>query len=213
MAIVKRAAVSTVSLIAIFIFSPLTLVQNLWYKFALKQPVQISQGMHTMAYAEQLVTVEEALKAFMPDADQLTEDIQTLTEAQLADIEAKADLRLKYAYEKQHRFFIGKKDGQVIGYAAQDVVPGKWGPIYYMMLMTPEGAVQDVMVLAYEERRGRPVAKSRFLKQFYGKTVHDEIELMRDIKGITGASISSRGMTEGIRKMIHIFNVCYGKNQ
>ena len=57
--------------------------------------------------------------------------------------------------------------------------------------------------------RGKPVAEKRFWGQFLGKGSGDPIRLQEDIRGVTGATISSKGITNGIRKLVHIFAMYY----
>lgn len=82
---------------------------------------------------------------------------------------------------------------------------GKWGPIHYALAVNPDGRIHKAVVLDYEEIRGKNVAKSRFLRQYEGKSTKDPVMLRQDIDGITGATISSRSMTDGVRKLLHIF--------
>jgi Na+-translocating ferredoxin:NAD+ oxidoreductase RnfG subunit len=161
-------------------------------------------------YAEVLITVDQALKTFFPKADEIQKEIITLTPEQKQRIETEAGVTLDPDFDQKFYFYAGKQDGKITGYAAANAVNGKWGPIYYMIQISPQGEIQDAMVLAYEEKRGRPVAKNRFLKQFFGKTKNNSLTLMKDIRGVTGATISSRGMTNGIRKLLHIFEMVYG---
>jgi len=80
-----------------------------------------------------------------------------------------------------------------------------------MLALEPDGKVKDAVVLELKERRGRPVKERRFLDQFFGKTIQDPIKLNKDIKGVAGATISSRGMSNGIRKLVYVFNELYKK--
>ena len=112
---------------------------------------------------------------------------------------------------KNEQIFIAEKDGKVVGYAVEDRVKGKWGPIDYMLGFDPDGKIKDVIVMELKERRGRPVKERRFLDQFKGKSIQEPIKLNKDIKGVAGATISSRGMSNGIRKLVYIFNELYKK--
>jgi Na+-translocating ferredoxin:NAD+ oxidoreductase RnfG subunit len=78
-----------------------------------------------------------------------------------------------------------------------------------MLSLDPAGKIVDVVVLEYKEKRGLPVAKGRFLKQFVGKTMQNKLKLRKDIRGVSGATISSRSMTNGIRKLVYVFNEFY----
>ncbi len=211
MRITKKVFVSTISIIAFIFFSPAAMIQSMWAKFILKQNVSITLGCIQEVYAVVLTTLEEALKSVLPEAQTITDEVVVLTDAQKNIIEEKAHLTLDPELDREFTIFTGTANGKIVGYAIQDTVRGKWGPIYYVLSLNPEGQVIDTVVLEFRERRGRPIAKRRFLKQFRGKTVSDRIKLKKDIRGITGASISSRGMTNGIRKVVHVVNELYVK--
>lgn len=211
MRITKKVFVSIVSIIAFVFFSPAAMIQSMWAKFILKQNVTITLGCIHEVYAVVLTTLEEALKSVLPEAQAITNEVILLTDAQRHIIEEKAHVTLDPELDREFSIFIGTANGQIVGYAIQDTVRGKWGPIYYLLSLSPKGEVLDTVVLEYREKRGRPIAKRRFLKQFRGKTVNDKVKLKKDIRGISGASISSRGMTNGIRKVIHVVNELYIK--
>jgi len=155
--------------------------------------------------ADVLMGKEEALRQILPQAESFEKKVIVLSQEQKTKIGQLADVVFDAQSDHEYVFHIGKLKGKIVGYVAEDTVHGKWGPIHYMMAMTPNGEVSDTIVLEYKERRGRPVAKKRFLRQYIGKTVHNPIKLRKDIDGITGATISSRGMTDGVRKLLYIF--------
>ena len=62
-------------------------------------------------------------------------------------------------------------------------------------------------ILGFYEIRGRGASKNRFLKQYKGKTIRDAIRLRKDIDGISGATITSRSLTDGVRKLLFIFEL------
>lgn len=157
------------------------------------------------AHASRLIKVEEALKNIFPDGAEFKREALCLSASEVAHIEQKADVIFKDTHTSQVIRFTVQKDGQVIGYAFEDIVEGKWGPIHYVVGVTPGGAIAGLAVLDYEEVRGRPIAKKRFLKQYFGKTLNDPVRLRKDIDGVTGATISSRSFTDGVRKILHIF--------
>lgn len=174
-------------------------------------PSTANQGLIREAYAKVLTSAEKVLDRFLADADEVTEEVKVLTEDQKSAIAAKARVTFDPVFDREFSFFIGRQGGQVIGYAAKHAVKGKWGMIHYMIALDPDGTVREVKVLEYQERRGKPVAKRRFLKQFKGKTIQSRIKLRKDIHGVTGATISSRGMTDGVRKLVHVFHEFYVK--
>ena len=161
------------------------------------------------ALAEVLERVEDVLRRNFPHADSFKEELKRLDQNQMRAIEEKSGVSLDPDRDKRFFFHIAQSGGQVLGYAVEDTVRGKWGPIHYLLALDPQGRVLDVSVLEYRERRGRPVAERRFLKQFIGKDTNSALRLQKDIQGVTGASISSRGVTDGIRKLVHVFQLFY----
>ncbi len=212
MRIVRKGIVSIISVIAFLFFAPLEIACNMWSRFVLRQDITISSSFIREAYAVVLCSVEEALHTLLPEAPEIKEEVRVLTAEQKQGIEEKAKVKLDPEIDKEFTFFIGSANGQIVGYVVKDTVKGKWGPIHYMLSLNKEGKIRDIIVLEYRERRGRPIARRRFLKQFVGKTTQDRIKLNKDIRGISGASISSRGMANGIRKLVHVFNEVYAKN-
>jgi Na+-translocating ferredoxin:NAD+ oxidoreductase RnfG subunit len=73
------------------------------------------------------------------------------------------------------------------------------------------GAVQRVLLTAYRENIGGEVGSKRFMEQFKGKNAGSPLQLNRDIDGISGASLSSRAVTVGVRKAVGFWKLKYGK--
>ena len=209
MTTVKKTFWIAASLVFFLIVSPMRAVVG-FFRICLQPGTNDRFPLITAVYAEVLSTREEALKRLLPDATEITEQIQTLSPEQFQRVAEKADIRLEPGLDERFHFFAAKKNGAVFRYAVQDTVHGKWGPISYMLALDPSGKVEDALILEYHEKRGRPVAKRRFLKQFIGKSSRDDLKIMRDIRSVTGASISSRGMTDGIRKLVFVFEEFYG---
>jgi Na+-translocating ferredoxin:NAD+ oxidoreductase RnfG subunit len=205
----RKTAISAIGLIAFLFFTPAQVVHHVWWKLILKQDAPLANPFVEEAHATVLSTMEEALAAFFPGVPEIQREVKLLTDAQKSAIREKARVDLDPELGGQYQFFVGKLDGEIVGYAVDDYVRGKWGLIHYAIHLDPQGQILKVMVLEYKEKRGRPVAKRRFLKQFKGKTIDDKIKLKKDIRGVTGASISSRGMTDGVRKMVHVFHEAY----
>ena len=159
----------------------------------------------SFSIAEELAKPEKALKAIFSEAESCDFKKITLTGEQIADIERKADINFSGAHSQEIIFCAVQKQGEIVGYAFEDTVIGKWGPIHYLLGVSTEGKVKGVVVLDYKEIRGRPVAKKRFLGQYKGKDINDPLKLREDIDGITGATISSRSLTDGVRKLLNVY--------
>lgn len=205
----KRFLATLIGTLFFFIVSPLHFAQHVWQKHA-KGYEGSSWAIIKNAYATVLISAENALQKLLPEATSTAKETKTISAEEIEKINKRARLKLDPATDNTFEFTVAKANGEIIGYAAQDAVPGKWGLIYYMIAFKPNGQIKDVVVLSYEEQRGKPIAKKRFLKQFRKKSTKNKIRLMKDIKGVTGASMSSRGMADGVRKMTHVLEVAYG---
>ncbi len=153
--------------------------------------------------AEQLTTFEEALHSTFPESDSTQTHVIHLSPDQVSTIQDKANLPKPPL--SQYQIIVVQNQNKTIGYTFEDTVAGKWGPIHYFLGLDAFGKILAVKVLAYQERRGRPVAEKRFTQQFVGKDQNNPVRLRKDIQGITGATISSRGLTDGVRKLLYIF--------
>jgi len=156
--------------------------------------------------AEELIPADNALKKVFKGATDFKREEINLSPEQVADIESKSGASFDGAHPPRVVRYTATRDGETLGFAFEDTVMGKWGSIHYLAGIDPGGAILEVVVLGYQEIRGRPIAKARFLRQYKRKTVNDPLRLHKDIDGVTGATISSRSITDGIRKLIHIFN-------
>jgi len=155
--------------------------------------------------AKVLIRADEAVKKIYRQAETFEARSLTLSDDQIRRIEAKARITFKGAHSSQVIVHTAKDSGQTVGYAFEDTVAGKWGPIHYLVGLDANGVVSQIMILDYEEDRGRPIAKKRFLRQYKGKKREHPVRLKKDINGISGATISSRSLTDGVRKLLHIF--------
>lgn len=161
----------------------------------------------SLVWADQLIGIDEALGKVFPKADSFESQMISLTVEQVAQIEQEVGITFLGNHSQDVQMVTAFLGSEVLGYAFLDTVMGKWGTIGYLVGLNTEGEVGQVVVLQYSEVRGRPIAKNRFLKQYKGKNISDPVQLKRDINGITGATISSRSITDGIRKILHIFHL------
>jgi len=92
--------------------------------------------------------------------------------------------------------------GALLGFAQVRNVKGKELPITYLVAIDSADALRDIDILAYREPYGGEVAYDPWRKQFRGKTVAAPLQLGKDIKNISGATISSNSVTRGVRQAL-----------
>ena len=92
--------------------------------------------------------------------------------------------------------------GALLGFARVRNVKGKDQPITYLVAIDPSDALKDVDVLVYREPYGGEVAYEPWRKQFRGKTAAAPLVIGKDIRNISGATISSHSVTLGVRQTL-----------
>lgn len=87
----------------------------------------------------------------------------------------------------------------LLGYATVRDARGKDQPITFLVAVDPAGRVLDVDILIYREAYGGEVAYESWRRQFRGRTAADSVRIGRPIRNISGATISSNAVTQGVR--------------
>jgi electron transport complex protein RnfG len=125
----------------------------------------------------------------------------------------RAELKRQLGYElnkSSYFFFVATSDtasGTIVdGYAFIDDQMGQHRPITFAVKLSPDGVVLREEVMVYRESRGDEIRSKRFSKQFRGKTVRDSLRANKDIDCVSGATISSRAITIGVRRALVLFD-------
>jgi Na+-translocating ferredoxin:NAD+ oxidoreductase RnfG subunit len=92
--------------------------------------------------------------------------------------------------------------GKVLGLFVVDHVIGKHLYIDYAVALTSNGQVQRVDILQYRESYGGEVRSESWLGQFAGKTSGSPLKVGGDIRNISGATLSSLHVTEGVKRIL-----------
>lgn len=90
----------------------------------------------------------------------------------------------------------------LLGFALVRSVMGKEEPIVILVAMDRADSLKDVDILEYREPYGGEVAYESWRRQFRGRTVAAPLEPGRDIRGISGATISVNAVTLGVRRAL-----------
>jgi hypothetical protein len=132
------------------------------------------------AHAVQYLSIPEAQKLAFPSATQF--------------VEAQAG-----------RVWKAQAGGKVVGLFVFDRVIGKHLFIDYAVSLDPGGHVHRVDILQYRESYGGEVRQASWLAQFVGKTSASPLAVGSDIRNISGATLSSNHVTEGVKKILGLY--------
>lgn len=145
-------------------------------------------------HAATYLTVTQA-QALMFPGQALTPDFLNLDDAQVLAIERDAGVRVLTREVRAWRASGG-------GWFLADQVYGKSELIAYAVALDAGGTIRRVEILSYQEAHGGEVRLPAWRAQFVGKHHGDEVHLDEDIRNISGATISCRHVTEGVRRLL-----------
>lgn len=161
-----------------------------------------------LGHLEIYFTEEEAAQVMFPDSENIRRETLTLTADQKAFVEQVIGWEFpEYTFD----VFIGETQGNIDGYAVIQNTIGKHRPITYMVGVTGTGECMNFEVMVYREARGNEIATKRFNYQYQGKTIGDPIRINRDIINITGATMSVRSASAGVKRVLVLVNEFYLK--
>jgi hypothetical protein len=146
------------------------------------------------AYATTYFTTEQAQALMFPGA-QLTPAFVTLTDAQVAAIQKQSGVNVLTKDLKAWRASTG-------GWFILDRVVGKHEFITFALALDASGAVSDIEILDYRESYGDQVRGAAWRGQFKGKRADAPPRLGADVKNISGATLSSKHVTDGVRRLL-----------
>ncbi len=155
------------------------------------------------AAGEVFLSQREALALAFPDADRIEKRSVVLDDAQAEAVEKLSGAPLESRLVTLHH---GYRGAELVGHALIDVHTVRTLPEAFLVVLTPEGRVAALRMLAfYEPAEFKPPA--RFLAQFDARSLDSELRLGGAIHGIAGSSLSARAVTTGVRRSLALYQV------
>jgi FMN-binding domain len=145
-----------------------------WVRFTL--PAAVVASITSPALAVQYLTIDAAQKLAFPPANRFVQNGGLTWKAQAGD--------------------------RLLGLFVVDHVIGKHLYIDYAVSLDPTGRVMRVDILQYRESYGGEVREPGWLGQFVGKTGSSPLKVGGDIRNISGATLSSLHVTEGVKRIL-----------
>jgi electron transport complex protein RnfG len=176
----------TLSLVAIFIAAGL--IMGITYKFT--SPIK---------FKAEKKEKEEALKEMAPDA---TDPIMPSGKWTV--------------HNKNFEYYEAKAGGKPVAFIASTAGKGYSSFIQMLVSLSPDMKIRDLKVLGMNETPGLgdQVLEKSFLDQFKGKSLSQIVlikgETKENIQAISGATISSRGVTNGVKDAVQTLVDKYG---
>ena len=159
-------------------------------------------------HAEVFMSEEDAVKAILPKSQRVRKEVIELTQEKKDLIEQRIGWKFP---ENAFELYIGETDNKIDGYAMVHNTIGKHKHMTYMVGVDAKGVCSDVELLVFREARGSEVGRKRFNAQYEGKTVSDPIRINKDIINITGATMSVRSISAGVKRVLVLVDEFYLK--
>jgi FMN-binding domain len=161
-----------------------------------------------MSMAEVFLTEEDAVKLMFPKSERIKKELLRVPTDKKMTVEERIGWKFP---EDAFDVYIGETGTQVDGYALVQHTIGKHKPMTYMVGVDAQGRVSNVELLVFREARGSEVRTKRFNVQYEGKTALDPVRINKDIINISGATMSVRSMTAGIKRVLVLIDEFYLK--
>lgn len=153
--------------------------------------------------AEVFYAKDEALHLAFPDATEVQARTVILTDSQAAGVKERAGVDLD---SRLFTFYTARRSDNLLGYAIIDTHTVRSLPETFLAVLTPGGAVDQVILLAfYEPKEYMP--PPHWLEQFKGRGLAGAWRVGRDLHGISGASLTARAIPQALRKILALYEV------
>lgn len=161
--------------------------------------IVVTAAISAPAYATQYLTLEQAQQVLFPEADAFIASPVTLTPEQQDAVEEYAGVGQRATRQPVWRV---QHAGRDAGWFVLDEVYGKHEFITYAVGLDADGQVTGIEILDYRETHGGEVRNAKWRAQFHGAEYGDALKLGREIENISGATLSCKHITEGVRRVL-----------
>lgn len=152
--------------------------------------------------AADYLTVDAAQKAIFPDADSFQEVLLPQTPEQIQALLARAGPQPPHGVI---RIWRASRGGSQLGHVFVDEVIGRQSLITYAVGIDATGALGNLEILSYRESHGGEIRNPAWRGQFARRSDLDQVRFRTDIKNISGATLSSEHVTQGVRWLLALW--------
>ena len=145
------------------------------------------------------LSMAQAQQLMFPGAT-LTPEFRELTREQVSAIEKTSGVDVRNRNFQIWRVSTG-------GWFIADEVVGKHDFIPFALGLDESGGVKSVEILEYRESYGDQIRNPAWRSQFTGKRHGAKLTLTKDIQNISGATLSCRHLTDGIKRLLATYAI------
>ncbi len=152
--------------------------------------------------AADYLSIDAAQKAVYPQADSFNEVVVSQSADQLQALLAKAGPQPPHGVI---RIWEAQRNGVLLGHVFVDEVIGRQNLITYAVGIDADGSLRNLEIMAYRESHGGEVRNPAWRAQFDHHRDLDQLRFRTDIKNISGATLSSEHVTQGVRWLLALW--------
>ena len=158
------------------------------------------------ATAKVFLSVDEALKLAFPGG-QVERRTAYLTAEQVKRARALAGAEVPSALVN---YYVATRNGQPAGTAYFDTHRVRTLPETLMIVVDPQGKVGRIEVISFREPE-EYMPRGAWYQQFPGKALGPDLQLKRDVRPVTGATLTARATTDAVRRVLALHQVIGGR--
>ena len=160
------------------------------------------------AYAKIYYSKQEAMELAFGTEAKVERLSLFLKDDEVQRIEQLARVKLDSAL---FTFYVGKKEGEILAYAAIETHKVRTKPETLLVVLSPQGDLVHVHTLAFHEPpEYQPSA--RWYAQLFNLPL-EEISFRKKVQGISGATLSSRAALDSVRKVLAVYQISVTEKQ
>jgi hypothetical protein len=152
--------------------------------------------------AADYLSVDAAQKAIFPQADAFQEILLPRTPEQMQALLVRAGPQPPHG---TMRIWSATRGGVLLGHVFVDEVIGRQNLITYAVGIDTGGALRSLEILAYRESHGGEIRNAAWRGQFEHRDALEQLRFPTDIKNISGATLSSEHVTQGVRWLLALW--------
>ena len=129
--------------------------------------------------------------------DLSSEELRQIKKSKNGDAGLKQKVRVFWGPNKEALFVV--------------TVLGKHDFITYAVAIESSGLVKGIEIMDYRETYGYQIRNKEWRNKFAGKSSKDSLQLDKDIPNISGATLSSKHVTDGVRRVLQTYEILKSK--
>lgn len=161
-------------------------------------------AVYAKSYDTKYLSYQEAQKLFFPNATAFVRADVSLSDEEIDKIEELSQVRVR---DETLKMWSVEHDDEQEGWFIIDHVIGKHKYITYAIALDKTGKLKGIEILNFQESYGGEVHMIHWRAQFIGKSINDPLELNTDISNISGATLSCKNITNGVRRVLATLKV------